>query len=507
MKIHKSASLIVAMAFANFIIVNEAVATAHHKAADDAKSVAATTEHSTPTKKSRPVSTKTIATKSTAEKIHKEKKSTVNPATQTPQTASTTAATAAVNNSFKSWSSNRSEITPHDIVTQLKNPRIKNIQEAATLGAIADTTNGMTTWNPSSLSSINQSLKKYGVTDAFPATSYNKDQVLTENGFTVTLKPVKGSHPQTYTTEVTFTKAQLDYDLSNPDSAMYKHYTASLENLNASIASNGTYNMGYSTSAPLTSNTLIKQGPVGDCYFVSAVNGILETNPGAIQSKNTPDKRHQDWYWVKFPGAKLPILVKLTPAEIASASSVQGGGVWFAVLSNGEAQYRETHGGSLLRDLKNRSEGSLDMLHGGTEDQTFPLLNGKPYQVVKLNSESSTSIANGFQKMVAGESQMPNNPGFYPINPPVGIATSGHALLIIGYNPTTQNFIIKNPWGSTGYYNPPSMGFKAIDPTTQPAQGNWISMTDGVFALSLAGVYSNEFVGITIPTSAVSDFQ
>jgi len=509
MKTYTTISIVVAAVFTNFFLLNKALATQHHdtiaKTTSMSKSVEQTS--SVKEKEAQPSPTPIQTVKTTTKQNHPEKKSANSQAVQTPQTASTTAATTVISKNFSSWSSNGKDITPHNVVTQLQNPNIKNTQEAATLGAIADVTNGMTTWNPSSLSAINKNLVTYGVSNAFPNASYNKEQVLTESGFTVTVKPVKGSDPTTYVTKVTFTQAQLDYNMNNPNSAMHKHYSNALQNLHASIQPNGKYNLGYSTSSPLSSNTLLTQGPVGDCYFVSAVNGVLQTNPSAIQNMITPDKHHSDWYWVKFPGDELPILVKLTPAEIAATSSVQGGGVWLAVLSHGEAQYRETHGGNVKTDLKNKSEGSLDMLHGGTEEQTFPLLNGKPYNIVKLNSESSTNLANGFQKMVAGESPMPNNPGYYPINPPVGIATSGHALLIIGYNPTTQSFIVKNPWGSTGFYNPPSMGYQVNQPKNSPTTGSWLPMTNGVFTLTLAQVYSNEFVGITVPASVTSDFQ
>jgi hypothetical protein len=501
MKTNKIITMICAAAFVYLAITNNTYAMAHPKTAHENKND--TSSESKSNLSSTPKNAATKTTLSTKEKTAKNKKDIL----QTPQQPSTTAATAAVNQYFNAWSSNGKVITSRNVVKQLQNPKIKNTQEAATIGAIADATNGMTTWNPSSLTSINQNLAKYGVTDAFPDSSYSKTQALTEPGFTVILKPVKGSNPQTYVTEITFTKAQLDLDMSTPNSPMYTHYVNSLQNLNASIQPNGKYIMGYSTTNPLSSNTLITQGPVGDCYFVSAVNGVLETNPAALQTMIKPVKDHADWYWVKFPGDKLPILVKLTPAEIAAASSVQGGGVWFAVLSNAEARYRITHGGNVVTDIKEKSEGSLDMLHGGSEAQTFPLLNGISYDVIKLNNESSTNLANGFQTMVSGESQMPNNPGYYAINPPAGISTSGHALLIIGYNPTTQAFITKNPWGSTGYYNPPSMAFKANQPKTQPANGNWLQMTNGVFTLPLSEVNANEFVSITVPATSENNFK
>ena len=147
------------------------------------------------------------------------------------------------------------------------------------------------------------------------------------------------------------------------------------------------------------------------------------------------------------------------------------------------------------------------MLHGGSEEQTFPLLTGLPYQKISLTTEQPSSLANGFQTMVANEPQMSTNPGYYAIKPQVGINTSGHALLIVGYDPTTQSFLIINPWGSTGYYNPPSMKFSSTQPTSKPATGDWLSMQNGEFTIPLSQLSSNEFVGITVPESAMNDFK
>jgi hypothetical protein len=419
---------------------------------------------------------------------------------------STTAATAVVNTDFHSWSGREKNLTPHHVESALQDPHITNQQQAAVVGAVADTVNSTTTWNPNSLSSINQHLASQGITNAFPQSSYPNGTVYSSSGITIKLIPVKGSNPLTYTTEVSFTKQQLLTDLSNPNSTLYKKYNSDLQTLNNSYNSNGQPILGFSATSPLSANTHLVQGPVGDCYFVSAVNGVLQTNPQAIQSMITPVKDHNNWYEVNFPGNQPnTILVKLTPAEVAASSKVEGGGVWLAVLSNAEAQCHAENDGSKPADKTAKKEGSLDMLHGGSEEQTFPLLNGQPYKTMQISNESQATLANGFQAMVTNKNQLGDHPSYYAINPPTGINTSGHALLIVGYDPTTTSFLVLNPWGSTGYYNPATMGFRNKAPTQDTSQ--WFHMQNGEFTISLSQLESSGFVGMTIPTSDMDNFK
>ncbi|MDR3490961.1 MAG: C2 family cysteine protease [Gammaproteobacteria bacterium] len=506
MEIKKSVSFITAaITFISlgFTPFNNAIAkkTSEPVAHQETESTAHEKSSSKPTEPAKKISTP----KSTAHENSNKTQTTEASKNKVPTaSASVTTATNTINKNFDSWAGRGATLTPKNLVDALSNPNITNREEAALLGAIADRVNSLSTWSPSSLSVIDQKLKEAGYTGAFPASSYPDGKTWVWEGMTVTLTPVKHSNPLTYTTHVSFTQKQLLADINAKNSKLYGLYAKAVTNLNNSYSSTGVPKLGYGSNQPLTSSTHLMQGPVGDCYFVSAVNGVLQTNPQALEQMIKPDAKHPDWFTVKFPGDTKSILVKLTPAEVAAASQVVGGGVWLAVLSNAEAQYRASHSGDA--DRTDKHEGSLDMLHGGSEEQTFPLLTGLPYQTVSLKKQSSTALGNGFQAMVANEPQMSAHPGYYAINPQVGINTSGHALLIVGYDPTTQSLLILNPWGSTGYYNPPSMKFSSNLPTKEPQNGNWYSMQNGLFTAPISQLQSNDFVGMTIPNSAANYF-
>jgi hypothetical protein len=426
------------------------------------------------------------------------------------QQPSVTAATTVITSNFKSWTGGSGTLTSTQLVAAISNPAITNRQEAAVLGAIAERTNGLTTWNPSSLSTINQKLATAGYDNAFTNGSYPNGATKSYQGMTVILTPVANSKPQTYTTQVTFTQQQLTYDMSTSNSALYNRYTSSLANLNQSYTADGKPELGYTATHPLTKSTSLTQGAVGDCYFVSSVNAMLQSDPRSLERMIKPVRGEPNTYSVKFPGDSSRIIVQLTPAEVATASQVKGGGVWLAVLSNAEAQYRTnssaTLGSASATTIATSEEGTLAMLHGGTEVQTFKLMTGESYQQISITNSSTSTLANGFHQLLGKERQMANNPGYYAIKPPMGINTSGHALLIVGYDPSTQALLILNPWGTTGYYNPSTMGYSETKPTSTTG-GQSFAMQNGEFSIPVSELQQNDFVGIAVQNSIAKDFK
>ncbi|MDX1901092.1 MAG: C2 family cysteine protease [Gammaproteobacteria bacterium] len=453
-------------------IILASLVSANASATTKAHPVAA--EHNVTTKSS---ATKTTATSptaktaTTAKTTHKEKSSTT---TQTSLKTSTTAFTASVSDNFHHWAHDRRHLTTADVANQLKNTNIKGL-EAAALAAIAARMNGLTTWYPHTLAEINQKLQQNGITPFSTTKTYTKDDTVRLADLTITLVPVKGSHPQTFTTRVDFTEKQLKAMINAQKSALYSNYEAAMSAIVESTTPQGGFKLyGNSDSPPPLSD--IRQWRDGDCYLVSSVGGLLQDDPQAIKKMITPVSGTTDQYTVQFPGYSTPITVTLTKAEVGMYSHVVGGGAWLAILSVAEAEVRDPN-----------NTNPMSIIHGGQQTQVLTLLTGNNYGSLSLNgSQSQTQqLSNTLSAASKSSSSSSSSAYLTNIGTPIGIETDGHALLITGYNPQTGMVTIWNPWGTTGKYSPTS--------------GVTFSMTNGMFNVPISELNQDGFVKVSLP--------
>lgn len=380
-----------------------------------------------------------------------------------------------VNSNFDKWSGGKDTLTISDMSSQVTNPDYRG-QQAAVVAAITARMNGLTIWDAKSLAGINQTLKSRGLPPFSTSKTYDSPVTQVTPYATITLVPVKGSSPQTFTTEVTFTKKQLLAAISRSNSPLYQDYTAALTAINQSTKIDGGYKLyGKGDGMPPLSD--IRQWKDGDCYLVSSVGSMLLDNPAALQQMIKPVEGSRDEYIVNFPGHSGPIKVKLTDAEIGMYSHVQGGGAWLAVLSVAEGQ---------VRDPGNTNPTTI--IHGGEQTQVMQLLTGKPYQNQELNGSASQSQEIGKMLSSVTNGQTGNGKFMTNLNTPIGVETSAHALIITGYNPKTGMVTIWNPWGSTMAYTPAPGG-----PTFQ--------MQNGMFNVPLSRLQADGFVKLSIPSS------
>lgn len=287
-------------------------------------------------------------------------------------------------------------------------------------------------------------------------------------------------HNMSNPSDTRFTQEQLLRDFKNPNSSLHTYYLNALANINSVRALPDSEKLFGPKG--LSVNTHIIQGSESDCYFLSAINSILhieggpEKLQGMIQQGKKPDE-----FTVNFPGYSKPISVKLTEAELGMYSHVVKGGEWLAVLSVAEAERR--------RQMNLNPEITMQP---GFQTQTFKLLNGKKYVLKNLPEQLTPKQLEWYTNTIT--TALANNV-------PIGIETDDHDLSIIGF----QNGVItiKNPWGTTSWYNPRTGGssYTTNEPTSK---GPWYSMKNGIFTISINNI-SDGFTQIAYHPEKDSD--
>jgi hypothetical protein len=282
--------------------------------------------------------------------------------------------------------------------------------------------------------------------------------------------------------KVHFTEAKLLDKLSKPSSDLYYYYTLALSNINGIR----TLPEKERLLGPggITYKTQIIQNSDGDCYFLSALNSLMQTTSGPkdLEKMITPIEGKTDEFKVKFPGDPTPEIVKLTDTEVGMYSHLAAGGKWLAILSVAEAMRRD----------RLHLDPEITM-NGGYQTQTFSLLTGKKYILYNI---PTSNLDKKQAKWMADTITSALND-----NLPIGIETSDHDLSIIGYE--SGNVIIKNPWGTSGWYNPTTGGSSSS--TTKPtSSGPWYLMENGVFSVAIGNIPSG-FTQIAYYTGAKAD--
>ncbi|MEO8400494.1 MAG: hypothetical protein ABI597_01695 [Gammaproteobacteria bacterium] len=280
--------------------------------------------------------------------------------------------------------------------------------------------------------------------------------------------------------DVTYTEAELLKKFSDTSSGFYDSYLNALNKINQTKALPG--NQELWGPKEITANTKIYQGNAGDCFFLSAINGILKTPGGSVQIKNMIQKipGESNQYKVTFPipqkfpnmtqaqlkeyqkalAASQPVIVTLTAAEIGMYSHLEKGGKWLAILSVAEAQK--------LHKLHLDPEATMG---GGNPVQTLGLFTGKNY--VQYHVPLTTPTADE-QKTIIFKIRNAERHSM-----PIAIETDDHVLAILGYK--NGNVIIKNPWGAKGWYNPKTGGWSL----SNAGAGYYQMKDDGIIEVPL----------------------
>ena len=108
----------------------------------------------------------------------------------------------------------------------------------------------------------------------------------------------------------------------------------------------------------------MRQGPLGDCYFVSVVGAAVVRNPSQIRGMVKPLEAGR--FLVSFPSTRPVTVGPLTDCEIAMDSTTAGEGIWLAILEQAFAQYRE-----MVKPPKVEVAEATDVIAHGGADRTY----------------------------------------------------------------------------------------------------------------------------------------
>lgn len=256
------------------------------------------------------------------------------------------------------------------------------------------------------------------------------------------------------------------------------YYRQAMSQLSSSHKADGSFSLYGSYNGPEMSG--IQQGPVGDCFFLAAINGVLNQNPTNIarmitQSGNT--------FYITFADGTHKT-VTLTDGEIASFSYAKNNGCWLATLGMGEAQ--TVLGGPRAADYSAVEKATPlgPVVDGGFPSQTFGMLTGRPYSsLTSYDYQDNESALSDTYDLSDVDALLSYNISH---NYPTGISAPGHALTVLAYD--GYDVTILNPWGTSGTYN---TGLSQTD----------YQMTNGQFTIP-AYEMMNGFSSITVSTSA-----
>jgi hypothetical protein len=264
----------------------------------------------------------------------------------------------------------------------------------------------------------------------------------------------------------------------------------------------------------------MRQGPLGDCFFVAVVGSAINRNPADVGSLLKPMGGGK--YDVAFANGAPPfVLPSLTDAERAISSSTGGQGDWLAMLEQAYGRYRHMLHPSAA-DAPTAAaasagatiEGTDTICHGGNPAPVITALTGHapkwfplPHDAAKRAAESNrllpelrTQLVQGVRDrklMVAtvGAAATPtpgegktgdtrptdgedptDKPTSASLPSPPGIS-HGHCYAVVGYDPSSDIITIWNPHGET------------FTPKGEPGLSNGYPTSHGIFKLPLTQAY------------------
>ncbi len=255
----------------------------------------------------------------------------------------------------------------------------------------------------------------------------------------------------------------------------------------------------------------IKQGALGDCFFMCVIGATVDRDPRAIRdmlhanADGTTD--------VTFPASKSVRVPRLTDGEIALTSSAADQGIWVNVLEkafgevkncevkNGEAKNGQpkTHHSADEIDLDLISRGgkirtTIELVTGHKaavvairkyKDKKYPLPSESeiPRVLARLDSVFSKAFAD--RRLVCADIA----PGVKGKDIPPGLI-GRHAYAVLAYDQTSRQVTVWNPHG------------KDFKPKTSPAgPENGYTVKKGVFQIPLKD-FVRVFKSVTYETSA-----
>jgi hypothetical protein len=198
----------------------------------------------------------------------------------------------------------------------------------------------------------------------------------------------------------------------------------------------------------------IRQGRLGDCFFVSTLGALIEREPQAIHEML---QVHKDGSIdVTFPGADTVRVKPMTDAEIALTSTAGKQGVWINVLERAlaEVMFKSAKSRRMTNDIE------LDVIsRSGSTRRAINVLTGHGAKLILIRNKKTIlepppadelpALRRRFHPLlVRGLEDGRLMCAFTPKTGklPPGMATH-HEYAILDYDAATETVYLWNPWG------------------------------------------------------------
>ena len=212
----------------------------------------------------------------------------------------------------------------------------------------------------------------------------------------------------------------------------------------------------------------IRQGMIGDCYFLAAVASQARTPEGRQAIHDMIGDNHDGTFTVTFPGRDPVTVSAPTDAELATYSSAGSDGLWLAVL---EKAYAESENNGAIFPSENPYDeiGDGNYLSAGIEAMTGHSTDTDDTAFTSLETTRSklTDALSHGRVVSAGINEYPWSSGTESNGLP-----QGHAYTVLSFDPASDTITLRNPWGRG----------EPVNASGQPLDGN----NDGTFTMTLA---------------------
>jgi hypothetical protein len=189
----------------------------------------------------------------------------------------------------------------------------------------------------------------------------------------------------------------------------------------------------------------INQGYVGDCYYLASLAATALRSPSTIQ--NMFIDNGDNTYTVRFYNSGVTDYVTVdrylpTSSGTPIYAKTPNGELWVALAEKAYAQVNQS--GWIDQDGTNSYSG----IEGGLGYYAIPHITGRitSYVYDPSGIVNTNAIINAFNtgKIITVGSK----PSVVASN-----VVPGHAYTLVGYNSSTQQFTLYNPWGMNGGYD------------------------------------------------------
>jgi len=206
----------------------------------------------------------------------------------------------------------------------------------------------------------------------------------------------------------------------------------------------------------------MKQGIVGDCWFLSAIVGLAASRPQEIQAMIKPLGAGK--FEIKLPGVPKAIIIEApTDAEIGAFSTTDDNGIWPVLLEKAFGTLEHTYKPNKVSAMDAADDGDwpsrgIKLLtnHDADEEELWANLSGSwkedvkaylsPAKMYALRGKLESAFENG--KIVAADIMDLGKPD--ESDTPDGLPKI-HAYTILSYDPEKVSVRIRNPWGNISF--------------------------------------------------------